>query len=170
MNEGLNENLKHEWEQKLKEVGLPEELPPIGGDLEEVPEDRITNMADSSHPSFEETVFDAAEPSMKICLDQFSALSEEKQKLILEDIKKHQDGTMTLADIKKRVFSFITGNEIFDTLSAVDAEKPFVPHLPSGETDKEIDDNRAKNIDALIEKMEKISRDNNVASKEDIVN
>lgn len=153
-------NEKYDWEQRLKEAGMPAELPPVG---EELAGARREVAGESKKLSFEKEILDMPDPVIRLALEKFGTLSEEQQRVIIEDIKGKKETKMPLPEIIGRIYRLVEGTYQMVKISPAGTEGP----EEEGEGEP---DGRAKTIDELIEKMERISQKQEAEKNDGLVN
>lgn len=153
-------NEKIDWEQRLRDAGMPEELPPVGQELAGVSGEFAS---ESKKTSFEKEILDMPDPVMKMALEKFGTLPEDMQGVIIEDIKNKKETNMPLAEIKDRICRLVEGTYKMVKIKIPDLKNEEI------EEEKEEGDQRPKGltIDELIEKMEKISQERSIEDIED---
>ena len=139
MNEGLNQDLQKEWDKKLAEAGMPEELSPI-----KTPPRTISGR---------ETLTSLV-PNIEQSLDRFIELPDKLQGDILIDLKKKREAGMPPKQILVRFDVLLAKSEELDKLTVADSDEVYNPNPakdgPDLEKEKEIGDR----VDKLIERME----------------
>ncbi|MBI2631254.1 hypothetical protein HYW73_03525 [Candidatus Nomurabacteria bacterium] len=80
-------------EQRLKDAGMPEELPPVGQELAGI---SVEVAGESNKPSFEKEILDMPDSAIRMALEKFGTLPEDMQRVIIEDIKRKKETKMPL--------------------------------------------------------------------------
>jgi hypothetical protein len=150
-------NEKIDWEQKLKAAGMPEELPFVEEELKGFSREVAQQ---SAKPSFEKEISDMPDPLMRRALEKFSTLPEDMQRIIIDDIKANRDTDMPLEEVKLRIYNMVEGTHKMVKIPPFGTDE-----LLEGEPD-----GRAKTIDELIEKMERMSYEREAEKKDGLVN
>lgn len=148
-------------EQRLKDAGMPEELPPVGQELAGI---SVEVAGESNKPSFEKEILDIPDPEIRMALEKFATLPEEMQGVIIEDIRGKKETNMSLSEIKDRIYRLVEGTYKMVKIPSGQSERT------EEEAETEEPDERAKTIDELIEKMEKISYERDAEKKDGLVN
>ena len=157
-------NEKIDWEKKLQEAGMPEELPPLGEELSGIYGEVASEF---KKPSFEKEILDMPDPAIRMALEKFETLPEEQQRVIIEDIKRKKETNMPLVEIISRIYSLVEGTYRMVNIPYVGSEKEKEKEEKKEEEEKK---GRTKTIDEILAEMEKISYERAAAKKDGLVN
>ena len=152
MFEGPDQNLKKEWDKKLKEAGLPSTVR-----RQKIPVLNEPNL--SAKEVFKKFVLNTEE-----FLEKFEALSPKIQEDILTDVKDKRS-KMSPQEILDRIEILLAKGGELERMTADDSDKTHHQPEPSREYSEDDDEATRRIVDKFIERAEQIRKRDNFIPK-----
>lgn len=156
MPEGIDQNLKNEWNKKLEEHGLPE---------------KIKSRKIPIMPSSGREIFETLDPDMEKSMEKFSKMSREIQDRIIEDVKKLREVKSSIETLKKRFYFLVDKSEEFNEMPGENSDKDHTPAPSRERLERDlIREGISNQIDDFIDRIEKIRAEDKPTTPDAIIN